>query len=284
MPLFTKQKVKDMAEKMTPDERQKLVNEEWAALSYEAQNEILSGALDARQIARHQLRSHWYGVGRALARIQNEAMRMGHTNNDHHPSYRRHHGLLMERVPDLRDLVAQDKASSVHARWMFETWAVLESWFAALDPGVNEKLNHPSAIRRRYDAAEKTKPQGAEKAPTPMARKDARIAELQAELDEKEVEIRRLKRGQDNLTEGRDWSWNDSPEDIAAAFLLLQPTKAKRLGSVLLELSKSTAPSRRVTRSAKQTEDKPQADREAAALEQLNAWASHIKVPRGVRK
>jgi hypothetical protein len=227
----------------SPAERQKRVDEEWAALSPEAQNEIMDGALSARGIARHEQRAHWLKVGRALARVRTEALHSAGTNNDHHPHYRTYYGFLMARVPDLDALVKQDKASSVHARWLWDNWRAIEPWLAGLEPGANEKLNHPSAIKRRFEAAQKTKPQGAEAVPTPLQRKDRRIAELEDELDQAQAKIRQLERRRESLTEGQDWSWNDTPEDIAAAFLRLQPTKAKRLGSVLLEISKSTTQS-----------------------------------------
>jgi hypothetical protein len=115
---------------------------------------------------------------------------------------------------------------------------------------------------------------------TPLQRKDARIAELEQELDTAQQEIRRLKRGKkrlaiasphcagadayagdasarrvwtwnstlltsrtrrtatstqsDNVTEGRDWPWQDTPEDIAATILRLYPDKAIRGSSQAL--------------------------------------------------
>ena len=54
--------------------------------------------------------------------------------------------------------------------------------------------------------------------------------------------IRDLERGRDNVSEGRDWTWSDTPEAIAAALLQLQPYKAPKLAAALSNLSKSTAP------------------------------------------
>lgn len=196
--------------------------------------------MDARAIAGHEQRGRWLHVGRALARVRTEAMRRAETNNDHHPCYRIYYGILMARVPDLDALVKQDKASSVHARWLWDNWHVIEPWLAGLEPGANEKLNHPSAIKRRFEASLKSKPQGAEAVPTPLQRKDPRIAELEDELDQMQARVRQLERGRDNLSEGRDWTWNDTVENIAAVMLRLYPDKTKRLGSALQHLSKST--------------------------------------------
>jgi hypothetical protein len=63
---------------------------------------------------------------------------------------------------------------------------------------------------------------------------------LQDELDAAHRELRQLKKNRDDLTEGTAWTWHDKPEDIAAAMLRLYPDKAKRLGSALQNLAKST--------------------------------------------
>jgi hypothetical protein len=52
------------------------------------------------------------------------------------------------------------------------------------------------------------------------------------------AELRQLRR--DDLTEGRDWTWHDTPQQIAEAMLRTHPDKAKRLGAALQNLSKST--------------------------------------------
>jgi len=75
-------------------------------------------------------------------------------------------------------------------------------------------------------------------------------AELEDELDQVQVEIRKLKRRQDDISEGRDWNWRDTPEEIAAAFLRLQPHKAPQVAAALLNLSKSTARQPRARKAA----------------------------------
>jgi hypothetical protein len=62
------------------------------------------------------------------------------------------------------------------------------------------------------------------------------IVRLQEELDA----ANRKLRNRDDLSEGRDWTWHDTPEQIAAAMLRLYPDKAKRLGSALQNAAKST--------------------------------------------
>ena len=78
-------------------------------------------------------------------------------------------------------------------------------------------------------------------------------AELRAQLDNAEAEIRRLRRGQDNVSEGRDWSWTDEAAAIAEVWLRLYPAKAPQIASKVLELNKSTAP-RKAARGRRQPE------------------------------
>ena len=48
-------------------------------------------------------------------------------------------------------------------------------------------------------------------------RKDVEIVRLQEELDAAQRELREIERGRENVTEGRDWTWHDRVDDIAAA-------------------------------------------------------------------
>jgi hypothetical protein len=56
--------------------------------------------------------------------------------------------------------------------------------------------------------------------------------------------MRQLRRGADNVSEGRDWTWTDDAESIAATWLRLYPSKAPQIASKVLELNKSTAKKR----------------------------------------
>jgi hypothetical protein len=54
----------------------------------------------------------------------------------------------------------------------------------------------------------------------------------------KVVKTAQLRRN--DLTEGRDWTWHDTPQEIAEAMLRTHPDKAKRLRAALQNLAKST--------------------------------------------
>jgi hypothetical protein len=241
------------------------IDEEWARLSVESRELILDGNLNARLLATRPDRNYWLKVGRAMARLREEALHRSGANHDQHPIYRRFFRILLRRVPDLEALYEQDKPAMVAARWLADSWLAVESFLAGLardDARTEARLNHPLAIKRRFEDADRRRPQGLEKPATPLQRKDARIAELESELDTAETELRRLTRGQDNLTEGRDWTWQDNAKDIAAAWFRLYPTKAAQVASEVMQLAKSTTSKPRASagRGKRQTSQKSERD------------------------
>jgi hypothetical protein len=211
----------------------------WERLSAEAQNEIMDGALAMRRIRQHEDYSHWVRVGRALLRLQEEAMHLSGSNSPQGRGYTAIRGELGGRVPDLEEL---DKTSKSHAVWLAKNFAAVEEWRATLAVNQRDQLNHPGVVKRRYEATHgEAKSPDAKKPLSPMDKLKSENVRLQEELDAKEAELRRLKRGNDNLSEGRDWAWTDDAEAVAAVWLRLYPAKAPQIASKVLELNKSTA-------------------------------------------
>lgn len=221
----------------------------WSRLTVEAQNEIMAGALAIRRIRTHEDYSHWAAVGRALLRLQAEAMHLSGSNSPQGRGYTAIRAELGSRVPDLEEI---DKASKAHAVWLAKNFAAVEVWRGTLAVNLRDQLNHPSSIKRRYEAThgEARAVGNGPKPLSPAARKDAEIARLQEELDVANAKIRRLERGSDNVSEGRDWTWTDDPATVAAVWMRLYPSAAPQIASKVLELNKSTA--RKVRRGARQ--------------------------------
>jgi hypothetical protein len=215
------------------------INGGWGRLTAEAQNEIMSGALAIRLIRQHEDYSRWVSVGRALLRLQEEAMHLSGSNSPQGRGYTAIRAELGSRVPDLD---AIDKASKAHAVWLAKNLDAVEEWRKTLAVNLRDQLNHPSSVKRRYDAThgEARATDGA-KPLSPAAKRDVEIVRLQEALDAKEREVRQLKRGSDNVSEGRDWTWTDDAEAIAQTWLRLYPSKAPQIASKVLELNKSTA-------------------------------------------
>jgi hypothetical protein len=79
------------------------------------------------------------------------------------------------------------------------------------------QLHHPETVWRKWQAAAR-----AARTTPPSNRKHMEILRLQEELDAGHPELRQLKKGRDDLTEG-DWTWRDTPDDIATAMPAAYP-------------------------------------------------------------
>jgi hypothetical protein len=212
----------------------------WERLSAEAQLEILNGDNAIRRIREYEDYHRWLEVGRAFLRLQSEAIYLSGGNRPFGRAYTRARAELGAHVPDLESI---NRTTRAHAVWLAENAVAVEEWRKTLATNQREELNHPSAIRRRFDAAHAVPVQRdpATKPATPLERANVEVARLQEELDTANAKVRKLERGTDNISEGRDWMWTDTPETIAAVWLSLQPHKAPQIASKVLELNKSTA-------------------------------------------
>jgi hypothetical protein len=149
---------------------------DWNRLTLEAQNEIMEGALAMRRIRQNEDYQHWAQVGRALARLRNEAMRLSGSNSPYGRTYQGVYRHLAARVPDLGDL---DNASRAHSVWLAEKFEAVDRWHKTLAVNERMRLNHPSAIKRRYEAAHVV---AAKQPPRPGLKQE--VARLQTELDD----------------------------------------------------------------------------------------------------
>jgi hypothetical protein len=216
----------------------------WNRLTPEAQNEIMAGALAIRRIRQHEDYSHWVAVGKALLRLQEEAMRLSASNSPQGRGYTAIRAELGSWVPDLDEI---DKASKSHAVWLAKNLAAVEKWRETLWFNLRDTLNHPSSIKRRYEMTHGffvgAVGEGAKRL-SPAAKKDAEIARLQEELDAANAQIRRLEPGEGMLLISR----KDSAEDILSVLENEIPTKARRIAALLLNRQKSTASTARKVR------------------------------------
>jgi hypothetical protein len=218
----------------------------WDDVDQRLRDQIERGVPAIMRINRHETFADWLEVGMALAAMQKAAQDFSGGNATTGKGYNLAYKVIAERVPDL---AAIDKATRSHAIWMASNREAIAAWHGRLPTNIRQQVNHPTTIRRRYDRD--TKPPKADGTTAATGnRKDAAILRLQEDLDAANAELRQLRRGQDNLTEGRDWSWSDNPDAIARVWLQLQPTKAKQIASKVLELAKSTKAPPKVKRGA----------------------------------
>lgn len=207
--------------------------------------------LDAGNAALSQIRkmtiTNWLAAGAAWLTLQRQAMYLSNSNQPAGRRYAEVYGLMEQPWKHLADA---DRMTRMSAIWLFENQAMVLPWYESLATRDRDRWLHPATIRRHFERERGLvpitgQPQGVEARPTALQHANGQLADLRAELDSIQAENRRLKRSHDNLSEGRDWSWQDTPEDIAAAMLRLYPDKAKRLFSAGMNLAKANEPMRR---------------------------------------
>ena len=179
----------------------------------------------------------WVAIGRAIEAGTSAIMRFLNTNQSKGRIWSETFGQWLRE----NEFDQIDKGVRSRLKTCLDNLPAIEAWRQTLGLTLRLQLNHPNAVLRRWQASRQAPPKkGSSGAPSPGNRKDMEIVRLQEELDAANRELRQLKRGRDDLTEGRDWTWHDRVDDIAAAMLRTHPDKAKRLGSALQNLSKAT--------------------------------------------
>jgi hypothetical protein len=151
----------------------------WNDLPPEARDEIERGDAALAALKRGETIERWLDIGRALARMQAEAMRQAYTNIPKGKRYAGAWGAIATHAPHLRDV---EQSTRSHAVWLATEWQTVNAWLQTLAHNVRLQLNHPRAIRRRYDAAHV--PPGAETGSSPVGGYKTRTAALENENHE----------------------------------------------------------------------------------------------------
>jgi hypothetical protein len=176
----------------------------------------------------------WIAIGRAIDAGRTAIMRHLHTNQ---PKGRIWSEVFGDWLRE-NEFDQIDKGVRSRLQTCLDNLPAIEAWRQTLGLTLRLQLNHPNAVLRRWQTARQTPKNG--NGGTPARGYKDIVRELQEQLDAKDREIRQLTRSRDDLTEGRDWTWHDTPQQIAEAMLRAHPDKAKRLGATLQNLAKST--------------------------------------------
>jgi hypothetical protein len=205
-------------------------------LDHDAERVVERGRQAWKSLRNDETFEKWIAIGRAIEIGRVETMRLLHSNRPAGAQWSRvFGGWLAENGFDEIDKGVRSRLQNC-----LDNLPAIEMWRQNIGLGQRLQLNHPNAVWRKWQAA-KEMPQGADRSTSPPPnRKDMEIVRLQEELDAANKKLREIERQHGNITEGRDWTWHDTPDDIAAAMLAAYPDKAKRLGSALQNLAKST--------------------------------------------
>jgi hypothetical protein len=141
----------------------------WAELAPEARDEIERGDASMAALKRGETIERWHDIGRALVRMQAEAMRRSASNIPKGRAYSDAWQTIAAHAPHLRDI---EQSTRSHATWLATAWEPVNAWLQTLAHNVRLQLNHPRAIHRRYDAAHV--PPGADKDSGGKAKPEAR--------------------------------------------------------------------------------------------------------------
>jgi hypothetical protein len=122
----------------------------WEHLSAEERDQLAfaDGLVD--QMKRGDRFEEWHKIGAAINKVQAKAMAEVGTNRTDTPRYRNAWKEVMQHYPNL---YALDKATRNHAMWLDTNWDAVLAWWQTLPANVRLKVNHPTTVRRRYDAA-----------------------------------------------------------------------------------------------------------------------------------
>jgi hypothetical protein len=178
------------------------------AMDKAAESEARKEKLAEEAISRIRGGAHWLDwmmVGDWLAVGQEKAMRLAGTNRPYGKAFTRAFGLWLKEHPTMNDI---DSGTRSHLLWAIDRRSEIEAWREKLAPNERAKLNHPTAIKRRFEAAHRIA------ASDPNApKKETKVEALVRENEELWTRVKRLEReskGDGSLFDLR----NDKVEDI----------------------------------------------------------------------
>jgi hypothetical protein len=203
-------------------------------LDHDSQTVVTRGREAWKSLRADETFEKWVAIGRAIEAGKTAIMRHLHTNQPKGRAWSETFGQWL-RENEFDEI---DKGVRSRLQTCLDNLPDIEAWRRTLGLTLRLQLNHPNAVLRRWQAARAAPTKDPGTSPTGN-RKDIEIMRLQEELDAAHKKLRAFE--QDKISEGRDWDWQDTPDEIAAAMLRLYPDKAKRLGAALLAQSKSTA-------------------------------------------
>jgi hypothetical protein len=172
----------------------------------EAQKEALAAEADER-IKRGAHWADWRFIADGLDVGRNKAMRAAGTNKPYGKAYTRYFGDWMADRPWAKNL---DKTTRNHLFWVADHLSEIEAWRETLAQNERAKMNHPSTLKRRYDAAHKV----AAKDPSAPQKETSREA-LVRENAELFAKVQKLERQIDS----GDGSLFDLKQDSVASII-----------------------------------------------------------------
>jgi hypothetical protein len=120
----------------------------------------------------------WIAVGEGLVIGRLRAMRKAGTNQPIGAAYNRAFGDWMDQHKWARDL---DRATRNHAMWAAENRNEIDRWRETLAQNVRARMNHPTTMKRQFEAAHRVPVDEPKQVESPIQKRDREIERLAAE-------------------------------------------------------------------------------------------------------
>lgn len=186
----------------------------------------------------------WMAVGDGLMVGRKHALRKANANEPSTPGYRK----AFADWRASRPWANRDKATTAHLFWAVENHTEIERWRETLSEDLHAKINHPSVMKRRFEARTKVpRPEGQKKRQTT---RDT-VVELQAELDRRDADGVQVPKG-------------SKPDDIVAVITgALTAAEVRQVVALLARLDSADAAQAEVAPPA----EKPRSRKRSKAAE-----------------
>lgn len=196
----------------------------------------------------------WTYLAQGFEVGRNKAMRETHTNQPIGRGYNEAFGRWMNARPWARGI---DKATRNHLLWIADHLVEIEAWRETLAANQRDKWNHPTTVKKAYEAAMKHKvaQEKGETVRSPMAEIKASLIQAQEEAHKWQ---RRAEEG-GSLFDLR----RDTAQDIARVLVKqLSPAKAEQIARAIRQELKQQKPAHAgvASESPRQSAPEPEAD------------------------
>lgn len=164
-------------------------NAEDTAMDRAAERNAHKLRLAAEADVRVQSGAHWEDWGLIADGFlvgRTEAYRLSGTNNENDPRYKRAFKAWMDENPWSKHY---DRAVRSHLFWVAENRSEIDAWRRTLAQNERAKLNHPTSVKRKFDAAQRLNVKDPN-APKKLNDKEALIAR-NAELEAENAALKR---------------------------------------------------------------------------------------------
>jgi hypothetical protein len=200
----------------------------------ETEGEARREALAIEALQRIRSGQHWQDwryIADSLQDGREHAQRIAYTNRPIGSAYNRAFGQWMDAHPWSRDL---DKPTRSHLFWYLDHRAEVDAWREKLEQKVRDRLNHPTAVKRRYDATHR--------GPASESDSDDKLS-LKDQLAMAQEEIARLKGGDGGSLFDL---MKDDPKTIAQIIMAqMSDARRKRMLDHLAKLEEELGPARK---------------------------------------